>query len=96
MGNSRKDELENVLKILIILKKIKGWIWIRELSRRVNLHHKTVSRLLNKYFLPFIEEQKIQPFRARLIRLKEDLNIDGFIAFWKIKKLHEIYEKKFK
>lgn len=96
MENKRKDEMENVLKILIVLKRLNGWIWIRELSRRVNLHHKTVSRLINKYFQPFIEEQKIVPFRARLIKLKEDIDIEKFIAYWKIRKLQEIYERKFK
>ncbi|MEM5882087.1 MAG: hypothetical protein QXS69_01315 [Candidatus Aenigmatarchaeota archaeon] len=96
MENKRKDELENVLKILLVLKKINGWIWLRELARRTKLHHKTVSRLLYKYFQPFIEEQKLLPFRARLIRLKEDINIEKFIAFWKIKKLQEIYDKEFK
>lgn len=96
MENKRKDEMENVLKILLILKKISGWIWIREIARRVNLHHKTVSRLLDKYFKPFIEEQRILPFRARLIKLKEDIDIEKFVAYWKIKKLQEIYEKRFK
>lgn len=92
----RSDELENVLKILIVLKKLNGWIWIREIARRVNLHHKTVSRILDKYFRPFIEEQRILPFRARLIRLKDNIDEEKFIAFWKIKKLQEIYEKRFK
>lgn len=92
----RSDELENVLKILIVLKKLNGWIWIREIARRVNLHHKTVSRILDKYFRPFIEEQRILPFRARLVRLKDNIDEEKFIAFWKIKKLQEIYEKRFK
>ncbi|MBU5682738.1 MAG: hypothetical protein QXW04_01860 [Candidatus Aenigmatarchaeota archaeon] len=92
----RSDELENVLKILIVLKKLNGWIWIREIARRVNLHHKTVSRILDKYFRPFIEEQRILPFRARLVRLKDNIDEEKFIAYWKIKKLQEIYEKRFK
>jgi len=96
MKEKRKDELENVLKILILLKKVNGWIWIREIARRTNLHHKTVSRLLSKYFSQFIEEQKLAPFKARFIRLKEDVDPEKFIAFWKIKKLQEIYEKRFK
>ncbi|MEM5830537.1 MAG: hypothetical protein QXL82_03455 [Candidatus Aenigmatarchaeota archaeon] len=96
MENKRKDEMENVLKILIVLKKVNGWIWIREIARRVKLHHKTVSRLLSKYFSPFIEEQRLIPFRARLIRLKDDIDVEKFIAYWKIRKLQEIYEKRFK
>ncbi|MEM0480595.1 MAG: hypothetical protein QXQ14_00170 [Candidatus Aenigmatarchaeota archaeon] len=85
----RKDEALNVAKIFKVLKEARGWIWIREIARRANLNHKTVSRLLSKYFLPFVEIQQL-PFRLKLVKLREDIDFKKFMNYWKIKKLQEI------
>ena len=85
----RKDEALNVAKIFKVLKDAKGYIWIREIARRTNLNHKTVSRLLSKYFTPFLEVQYL-PFRIKLVKLKDNIDFNRFINYWKIKKLEEI------
>jgi hypothetical protein len=85
----RKDELENVAKIFKVLDEANGWLWIREIARRTNLNHKTVSRLLNKYFLPFIEVQYL-PFRVKLVKFKEKISFKKFLNYWKIKKIEKI------
>jgi len=78
----RKDTAKNVLKIFKCLKQAEeGWLWVREISRRTGLHHKTVSRLIDKHLSIFIEEQNLEPFNVRMIRLKPNTNTESVIKF---------------
>ena len=78
----RKDTVENVIKIVKCLEKAEeGWLWIREISRRCRLHHKTVSRLIDNHLSMFVEEQTLEPFNVRMIRLKANTDINGIFKF---------------
>lgn len=78
----RSDTAKNVIKIVKCLKQAEeGWLWIREISRRTNLHHKTVSRLINKHLTMFVETQRLEPFNVEMIRLKPGTDINGIFRF---------------
>lgn len=83
----RKDTMENIIKIANCLKKAEeGWLWVREISRRCGLHHKTVSRLLDRHLSMFVEEQTLEPFNIRMIRLKPGTDINGVFKFLSVMK----------
>jgi len=82
----RKDTAENVIKIVRCLKAAeRGWLWVREIARRCNLHHKTVSRLIDNHLAMFVDEQTLEPFNVKMIRLKPDANIDSMLKFLAVK-----------
>lgn len=83
----RKDTIENIIKIVNCLKKAEGgWLWIREISRRTKLHHKTVSRLINLHLTMFIDVQAMEPFNVKMIRLKPGTDINGMFKFLSVMK----------
>lgn len=78
----RKDTIKNIIKIVNCLKKAEeGWLWIREISRRSGLHHKTVSRLVDNHLSIFIEEQTLEPFNVRMIRLKPGTDVNSIYRY---------------
>ena len=82
----RKDAAENVIKIVRCLKESEGgWLWIREISRRTRLHHKTVSRLIDKHLSMFIETQTMEPFNVHMIRLKPGSDLNAIFRFLAVK-----------
>lgn len=83
----RKDNIENIIKIIKCLKEAEsGWLWIREIGRRTGLHHKTVSRLIDKHLSMFIDVQTMEPFNVKMIRLKPGTEITGIFKFLSIMK----------
>ncbi len=91
----RKDAAENVIKIVKCLKEAEGgWLWIREIARRCNLHHKTVSRLIGNHLSMFIEMQPMEPFNVQMIRLKPNSDINGIFRFLSVKDKLETEDKK--
>jgi hypothetical protein len=81
----RKDQAENIIKIVKCLKQAEeGWLWIREISRRTGLHHKTVSRLVDKHLTMFVDMQSMEPFNVRMIKLKANTDISGVFKFLSI------------
>ncbi|OGI14619.1 hypothetical protein A3K63_03725 [Candidatus Micrarchaeota archaeon RBG_16_49_10] len=89
----RKDTMENIVTIVQCLKQAEeGWLWIREISRRCKLHHKTVSRLIDTQLTMFIEEQKVEPFNIRMFRLKPGTDINGVFRYLSVmKKMDKIF-----
>lgn len=82
----RKDLAYNLIKIIKCLKQAEeGWLWVREISRRTGLHHKTVSRLLDKYLSMFIEVQTMEPFNLRMIKLKPNADLNSIFKFLAVK-----------
>jgi len=78
----RKDTVENVIKIVKCLKQAEeGWLWVREISRRTNLHHKTVSRLIDSHLRIFTDQQTMEPFNVRMIRLKPNTDVNSIFKF---------------
>jgi hypothetical protein len=78
----RKDTVKNLIKIVNCLKEAEnGWLWIREISRRTGLHHKTVSRLIELHLAMFVEEQAMEPFNVKMIKLKEGTDIGNIYRF---------------
>lgn len=83
----RKDTIENIVKIVKCLKRAEeGWLWIREISRRCKLHHKTVSRLLDMHLTMFVEEQRLEPFNIRMFRLKPGTDVNGVFKYLSVMK----------
>jgi hypothetical protein len=81
----RADTAKNVIKIVKCLKQAEeGWLWVREIGRRTNLHHKTVSRLINNHLSMFVETQRLEPFNVEMIRLKPGTDINGIFRFLSI------------
>jgi len=82
----RKDAAENVIKIVRCLKEAEGgWLWLREIARRTHLHHKTVSRLIDKHLVMFIETQNMEPFNVRMIRLKPDSDVNNIFRYLSVR-----------
>ncbi len=86
----RKVKIENIAKIFKCLNEANGWLWIREIGRRTNLNHKTVSRLLNRYFEPFIEVQELEPFRTKLVRMNKKISWEAFLQYVKLKEVEKL------
>lgn len=87
MRSLRKDTIENIVKIVKCLKRAEeGWLWIREISRRCKLHHKTVSRLIDMHLSMFVEEQRLEPFNIRMFRLKPETDINGVFKYLSVMK----------
>lgn len=81
----RKDTAKNIVKIVRCLKQAEGgWLWIREIGRRCNLHHKTVSRLINQHLEMFVDFQKFEPFNVLMVRLKPGTEINGIFKFLQV------------
>ena len=73
----RKDTIKNIIKIVNCLKEAEnGWLWIREISRRTGLHHKTVSRLIETHLTMFLDEQSMDPFNVKMVKLKEGTDVN--------------------
>lgn len=82
----RKDTAENIIKIVNCLEKAEGgWLWVREIARRCDLHHKTVSRLVSNHLSIFVDEQEFEPFNVRMIRLKPNTDQEKIFHFLAIK-----------
>ena len=77
----RKDTAVNLIKIVQCLQQAGGWLWVREIGRRTGLHHKTVGRLIDAHLAMFVESQTMEPFKLRMVRLKEDANMDKIARF---------------
>lgn len=75
----RKDLVKSLVKIVSCLEQAKGWVWYREIARRTGLHHKTVSRLVEKHLTMFVDIQTMEPFNVRMVRLKQ--GVDGKSVF---------------
>lgn len=74
--------MENIIKIVKCLKQAEeGWLWVREISRRVGLHHKTVSRLISSHLVMFVEVQRMDPFNVQMIRLKPETDINNIFKY---------------
>ncbi len=87
-GKYRKDELENVIKIVKCLEQAKNvWLWYREIARRCGLNHKTVSRLIKKYLREsVIEQEGVEPFvKIRMVRIKNGVSINSILRYLVVK-----------
>jgi hypothetical protein len=92
----RKDAAENLIKIVRCLKEAEGgWLWVREISRRTKMHHKTVSRLIDRHLGMFLDTQTMEPFNVQMIRLKPGTDINAVFRFLTVKeKLENDLESK--
>ncbi|TAL47781.1 hypothetical protein EPN87_02130 [archaeon] len=78
----RKDEARSVVKIVDCLEKAEGgWLWYREIGRRTKMQHTTVSRLISKYLVQFVDIQTTEPFKAKMVRLKEGVSLGSVVRY---------------
>lgn len=84
----RKDELENVIKIVKCLEKGKNdLLWYRKIGKICGIHHKTVSRLIDKYLTMFVDEtQGVEPFqKIKLVKLKVGVDVNKILRYLAVK-----------
>ena len=91
-GRPSKPDIQKMKKILLVLKKVKTWIWISQIARIARMPESTTRYYINKYFKKFLEEQKpyIEPLRKyvkfRPVRLKDpNITLEKILDFHKIK-----------
>jgi hypothetical protein len=90
----RKDLTKNIIKIVNCLKAAEeGWLWYREISRRVGLHHKTISRLIEKHLQMFLDVQTMEPFNVKMVRLKPGTDVNGIFRYLTVKEKLENVRK---
>ncbi|MEA3229409.1 MAG: hypothetical protein U9P44_00695 [archaeon] len=72
MPKLTQKERKDLLKIIEILKKHPGGLWIRELSRQADLHMEIARRLIQKHPQIFEEYADFTPYKINLkiIKLK--------------------------
>lgn len=89
MGDKiRKDELENVIKIVKCLEKGKNdLLWYRKIGKICGVHHKTVSRLIEKYLAMFVDETEgVEPFqKIKLVKLKPGTDVNKILRYLAVK-----------
>ena len=81
----RVDTIKNVIKIVKCLEGEEGWTWIRDVSRKTGIHHKTVSRLIDLHLSMFLEAQEMEPFKLRMIRLKSNTDANAVLRYLAVK-----------
>jgi hypothetical protein len=81
----RKDTIKNIIKIVKCLEGENRWMWIREISRIAGIHHKTVSRLIDRHLSMFLETQTMEPFNLRMVRLKPDADMNGILRYLSVR-----------
>jgi len=67
MGRQKGPDQEKIKKIKQILSKNPNGLWVREISRLINMDKSTVSIYLTKYMNSEIEE--VFPIRDKLIKI---------------------------
>lgn len=82
----KKNVVENVIKIANCLKQAEnGWLWPTEITKRIGLHRKTVTRLLETHLANFVEEQKLEPSNIRMFKLKPNADMTSILKFLSVK-----------
>ena len=84
----RKDEIENVIKIVKCLEEGKDdLLWYRKIGKICGIHHKTVSRLIDKYLQAFVDETEgVEPFqKIKLVKLKPGANLNSILRYLEVK-----------
>ena len=84
----RKDEIENVIKIVKCLERGKqDLLWYRKIGKICGIHHKTVSRLIDKYLQTFVDETEgVEPFeKIKIVKLKPNANLNSILRYLEVK-----------
>ncbi len=92
----RKDELENLIKIVKCLEQGKhDLLWYRKIGKVCGIHHKTVSRLITKYLQMFVNETEgVEPFqKIKLVKLKPNTDLNGILRYLSVKEKIENVRK---
>lgn len=73
MKNLSERTKKDIVRIIDLLRN-EGQMHIRGISRALEIHPMTVSRLIDSYLSPFMEINEINEFglKAKLVRLRED------------------------
>jgi len=85
----KEDTIKKIGKILLVLKESEDWIHLREISRRTDIHHQTVSEILDKYLNQFILTQNLNEYglKLKLVKLKDKkVDLNGVITYLKYMK----------
>lgn len=80
----------NIAKIINLLRE-QGQMHIRGISRSLDIHPMSVSRLIDTYLSPFLEINEINEFglKAKIVKIregKESITIEDILKYLDIKK----------
>jgi len=87
--NLKQSTKENIAKILFIIKKAPG-IHVRAIARTLNMHPITVSSIIDRYLIPFLDVQTDR-YGAKLkaYYLKEDkenITLEDVLRYYLVRK----------
>ena len=85
----RQNTIKKIGKILFVLKETDDWLHLREISRRTDIHHQTVSEILDKYLNQFILTQNLNDYglKLKLVKLKDKkVDLKGILTYLKYMK----------
>lgn len=82
----KKNVVEHVIRIANCLNQAEnGWLWPTEIANRTGIHRKTVTRLIERYLVNFVEEQKLDPSNIRMFKLKPDASLTAILKFMSVR-----------
>lgn len=79
-----------IAKIIGLLQK-EGQMHVRGISRALEIHPMTVSRIINSYLSPFLEINEISEFglKAKIVKIREDkenIAIEDILKYIEVRK----------
>lgn len=79
-----------ITKIIGLLQR-EGQMHVRGISRALEIHPMTVSRIIDSYLSPFLEINEISEFglKAKLVKIREDkenITIEDILKYLEVKK----------
>ncbi|MFZ3077719.1 MAG: hypothetical protein WA139_04645 [Candidatus Aenigmatarchaeota archaeon] len=80
----------HIMKIIGLLQK-EGQMHVRGISRALEIHPMTVSRIIDSYLSPFLEINEINEFglKAKIVKIREDkenITIEDILKYLEVKK----------
>jgi len=87
MSNKTKAQIARIIGLL----QKEGQMHVRGISRALEIHPMTVSRLIDEYLSPFLEINEISEFglKAKLVKIREDkenVTIEDVMKYLEVKK----------
>jgi hypothetical protein len=82
----KRDPIDKLRKILNYLRTQDSWVWIRRIAKQTKLKPYSVSYLIDKYLLPYVEILEPEDvyestgIKMKMIRLKNnEINVKNIV-----------------
>lgn len=81
-----KNKALSLIKIVKCLEEAEeGWLWLREIGRRCELSHTTVSRLVDNELSMFVDVQVMEQFNTKMVKLRPGVTVDSVARYLAVK-----------